>query len=143
MLVNKMHIVTSHPTINSVWLTILKSKYNCMLQCSTLYDVISLSYKDILNIDLWVIEAFIDDDPVGFRTALSLAGSNKILLVINPPISSYVNSEGDYWITYSFRGNLVEKIQRILTETPRLKKDYENLIEICPALGQPPKNTHR
>jgi hypothetical protein len=137
-----VNIVTSDVIINSVWLHIIRSMFSCTPKCFTLYDISMLRAEDVVAVDLWIIEAFIDCDAVGFRTALSLAGTSRILLIVNPDGISNVNDYGEFWITYSFRGNLSQKIEKILQEQPRKRNEFEELLQLYPGLGNPPRNIH-
>lgn len=135
-------VICNLKSSNDMWRRLLSSFQRYDSVTSTLYDVGALNPDIINNTEMLIIEAFSMDEPVGYEAALSLIETNKILLIINDHTHVSKLSEGSFWITYSFRGDLAAKIQTIIESQFHTKAEFHELANIFPALNNKPKRRH-
>ncbi len=138
-----INIITSCEETGKQWKCLLE---NVLGFRTVLYDPYHAGQasQNMLDASLWIMEVWNSDvsDPVGFRNALSLAGSNRILLVFNKIPEKNFPEEGNFWITYSFTESIKDKIDFMLSQKPIKKAQFERLLEKYPDLGKKPEKSH-
>ncbi len=107
-----------------------------------LFNRISGLSKDILDANLWIIEAFNPsepDNPEGFRTALKLAGKKRFLIYFLSVPNDFPE-DGPFWCVMPC-SRLKAKIEQVLSGSLPTQDDMRKIIDLWPKLVYNP-NTH-
>lgn len=140
---DSLGVICNFKRTNDMWRRLLFRDRGYELHTSTLYDFRAINVDMITKTAMLIIEAFAMDDPVGYNVALSLIETNKLILIINNHTHASNLSEGSFWITYSFRGDLTAKIKTIIEGPCRTKEELYELVNIFPALKNKTQRRHR
>jgi len=104
-----------------------------------------LRNKEMLDADLWIIEAFNPDDvtnPEGFRTAKKFAEKKKVLLFFISVPQNFPE-EGSFWMKLPSKILISEKVNKVLSNPLPKLRDFENLESLWPILKNRPFHHHR
>lgn len=99
---------------------------------------------EILEAALWIMEVWNSEltDPIGFRNAYDLSGRFRFLLIFNYKPEKDFPDEGQFWITYSYLGDLKKKIAGLINNPPLPREEYEKLAGKYSQLISKPINYH-
>lgn len=99
-----------------------------------LENVSSIS-NDILKADMWIIEAFSDDEhPYGFQAAYNLVGTIKCILLFTHMVNDFPH-DGPFWCNL-ITGDLTKKIREVANnDILPFREQFDELIKIWPQLG--------
>lgn len=134
------YIVAGNERALELWLCLASNVLGLSARGFIAGDIGSLS-KQVLETDaLWIVEVWNTErrpyDPIGFRVAELLVPGRKLLLVFNVKPQPSLPDEGPFWITYSFMGNLRQKIDTVLAGPPVERQSLEHLKKEHSVLGR-------